>query len=42
MKNQQLKTIEKLNEAKRGERVAIETITQLMEEVEKLKSELDH
>ena len=40
MKNQQLKTIEKMKEAKRNEKVANETNAQLLDKVQKLESEL--
>jgi len=42
MKHQQLKTIEKLNEAKRCEKVALETNTQLLCCISRLESDLDH
>ena len=41
MKNQHLKTIQKLNEAKRKEQIAEETNSQLMDRIAKLESDLE-
>ena len=42
MKNEHLKTIQKLNEANRKEAVACETNEQLLERIAKLEGDLDH